>query len=65
MIPRDLPNSEEGVSAVTWPAAREFDTWQEAFDWAYYQRKAEGPRYYIHKMHTGEWEAIQEWMRIL
>lgn len=65
LVLRDPPEPQYPVSAVTWPACREFDTWQEAFNWAFYQRKAEGPRYFIHKMRTGEWEAIQEWMRNL
>ena len=46
----------------TWPAQREFDTWRDAFDWAFYQRKAEGPKYKVQSLRNGQWEAIQAWM---
>lgn len=53
----------EANEVFTWPAAREFDTWWEAYEWAYYQRRAEGPKYLVRRMREGVWEAIQEWMR--
>lgn len=50
------------VSAVEWPALQEFDSQPEAFEWAYYQNKAGGPRYKVQSQGNGKWEAIQAWM---
>jgi hypothetical protein len=58
-----MAQSEETHSAVEWPAMQEFDSWSEAFDWAYYQNKAGGPKYAVQSQRkNGKWEAIQAWM---
>lgn len=59
--PEEDPITEE-VSAVEWPAMEEFAGQKQAFSWAYYQTKAGGPKYFVHKIDDGKWEAIQLWM---
>lgn len=66
-MPPEPPLEDEGLptqyNALKWPAMQEFESQAEALEWAYYQVKAGGPRYYIHRLHEGTWEAVQDWLR--
>lgn len=62
-LPPELPPEDDGpVSASVWPAMEEFHNREQAFEWAYYQNKAGGPKYFVHKIDDGKWEAIQLWL---
>ena len=63
-LPPQPPLEEDPTptSAIEWPALQEFDSHLEAFEWAYYQNKAGGPRYKVQSLRNGSWEAIQAWM---